>query len=127
MSASDYTDKIIAFLDENKYEVKDKNSEIVFDIPGWSREDKFCEATFVCKFEEILDILFENTKIFAKDGESSSQAAKLNQITNEDRTQYGRKLDVLIVSEQNDHNDIEVGTNEFKKLSATPVTKCSAN
>ncbi|KAI9259836.1 hypothetical protein EDC94DRAFT_501641, partial [Helicostylum pulchrum] len=106
------TDKIIAFLDENKYEVKDKNSEmylllflvsrIVFDIPGWSREDKFCEATFVCKFEEILDILFENTKIFAKDGESSSQAAKLNQITNEDRTQYGRKLDVLIVSEQND-------------------------
>ncbi|GAA5814520.1 hypothetical protein MFLAVUS_008017 [Mucor flavus] len=79
---------------------------IVFDIPGWSREQKFCEATFVRKFLEILDILFKNTKIFAKDGESSSQAAKSNQSTNKDGTQYGRKLGVLILSEQNDYDGI---------------------
>ncbi|GAA5804038.1 hypothetical protein HPULCUR_009524 [Helicostylum pulchrum] len=70
------------------------NEYIVFDIPGWSGEQKFCEATFVRKLEGILDILFKNTKIFAKDGESSSQAAKSNQIANEDGAQYGRTLDI---------------------------------
>ncbi|KAG2196063.1 hypothetical protein INT47_008157 [Mucor saturninus] len=79
-----------------------------------NKEHKFCEATFVRKFQEILDILFKNTKIFAKDSESSSEAAKSNQITNEDGTHYGRKLDVLVLSEQNDHDDIEVCSNEFK-------------
>lgn len=50
------TNQIINFLDEKKFEVKDKTSErylllciiykIVFDIPIWTREQKFCEATF---------------------------------------------------------------------------------
>lgn len=96
----------------------------MFDISIWAREHKFCEATFVRKFQEILDILFKNTKIFAKDGESSSEAAKSNQIISEDGTQYGRKLDVLILSEQNDHDDIEVCSNEFKKPDATSTMKC---
>ncbi|KAI7887964.1 uncharacterized protein EV154DRAFT_325096 [Mucor mucedo] len=95
-----------------------------FDIPVWARERKFCEATFVRKFQEILDILFKNTKIFAKDGESSSEAAKSNQITSEDATQYGRKLDVLVSSEQNAHDDIKVCSNEFKKPDATLTMKC---
>lgn len=96
----------------------------MFDIPIWAREHKFCEATSVRKFQEILDILFKNTKIFAKDGEASSESAKSNQIISEDGTQYGRKLDVLILSEQNDHDDIEVCSNEFKKPDATSTMKC---
>lgn len=96
----------------------------MFDIPIWAREQKFCEAIFVRKFQEILDILFKNTNIFAKDDESSSEAAKSNQIIREDGTQYGRKLDVLILSEQNDHDDIEVCSNEVKKPDATSTMKC---
>ncbi|KAG2224100.1 hypothetical protein INT45_004981 [Circinella minor] len=120
------TDQIINFLDEKKFEVKDKNSESVFDIPIWAREHKFCEATFVRKFQEILEICrFRRLqKIFAKYGESSSEAAKSNQIISEDGTKYGRKLDVLILIEQNDRDDIEVCSNEFKKPDATSTMKC---
>ncbi|KAI9485230.1 MAG: hypothetical protein EXX96DRAFT_533593 [Benjaminiella poitrasii] len=92
----------------------------VFDIPVWEREKKFCEVIFVRKFEEILDVLFKNTKVFAKDGETSSVSAKTNQIINEDGTQYGRKLDILILGEQNDYEDIELSSNVFKK----PAMKC---
>ncbi|GAA5812690.1 hypothetical protein MFLAVUS_006147 [Mucor flavus] len=100
------------------------------DIHSW--EDYVDSALFSCRIRKHATtgyspffLVYGQDPVLPGDvRESSSEAAKSNQIISEDGTQYGRKLDVSILSEHNDHDEIEVCSNEFKKLDATSTMKC---
>lgn len=87
----------------------------------WKKEEKLSENTYLRKFAEIVDTLFKNTNLFIKDGENVCEASKRMQIINEGDVTYGRRLDLIVTSEQ-DVKDIELCSLEFKKGDAPYTT-----
>lgn len=87
----------------------------------WKKEEKLSENTYLRKFAEIIDILFKKTNLFIKDGENVCEASKRMQIINEGDVTYGRRLDLIVTSEQDDR-DIELCSLEFKKGDASYTT-----
>lgn len=88
----------------------------------WKKEEKLSENTYLRKFADIVDTLFKKTNLVIKDGENVCEASKRMQIINEGDVTYGRRLGLIVTSEQdckkarstiqgfinNDENHIEV-------------------
>lgn len=87
----------------------------------WKKEEKLSENTYLRKFAEIVDILFKKTNLMIKDGENICEASKRMQILNESEVTFGRRLDLIVTSEQ-DERDIELCSLEFKKGDAPYTT-----
>ncbi|KAI7871150.1 hypothetical protein BDF14DRAFT_1192551 [Spinellus fusiger] len=66
-------------------------------------------------------MLFKKTNLFIKEGENVCEASRRMQIMNEYDITYGRRLDLIVTSEQ-DGRDIELCSIEFKKSDATYIT-----
>lgn len=80
----------------------------------WTNEDKYNEAIYVRKFEDLLEFLFEDTNLTAVEGEGVSQSTRKMQIANEYDVKYGRRIDLLVSGDDN-----EISSIEFKKGSAS--------
>lgn len=87
----------------------------------WKKEVKLSENTYLRKFADIVDTLFKNTNLLIKDGENICEASKRMQIINEGDVTFGRRLDLIVTSEQ-DVKDIELCSLEFKKGDAPYAT-----
>lgn len=87
----------------------------------WKKEEKLFENTYLRKFADIVDTLFKKTNLVIKDGENVCEASKRMQIINEGDVTYGRRLDLIVASEQ-DCRDIELCSLEFKKGDASYTT-----
>ncbi|KAI8046997.1 uncharacterized protein B0P05DRAFT_20511 [Gilbertella persicaria] len=122
---------IIAYLDSEKNKETNKENEkyillsivssIINNFNLWKKEEKLSENTYLRKFAEIIDILFKKTNLFIKDGENVCEASKRMQIMNDGDVTYGRRLDMIVASEQDDR-DIELCSLEFKKGDAPYAT-----
>lgn len=88
----------------------------------WKKEEKLSENTYLRKFAEITDTLFKKTNLIIKDGETVCEASKRMQIINECDVTFGRRLDLIVTSEQDDERDIELCSLEFKKGDASYIT-----
>ncbi|CAO3675322.1 unnamed protein product [Rhizopus stolonifer] len=125
------TTSIITYLDSEKNNETSKESEkyillsivssVVNNFNLWKKEEKLSENTYLRKFSEIVDTLFKKTNLFIKDGENVCEASKRMQIKNEGDVTYGRRLDLIVTSEQ-DNRDIELCSLEFKKGDASYTT-----
>lgn len=93
----------------NKYKLHSVNN-----FKCWTSEDQYNETIYVRKFEDILEFLFIDTCLTARDGEGVSQSTRRMQILNEYNITYGRRIDLLISGDNN-----EVSSIEFKKGSAS--------
>ncbi|KAI9473458.1 MAG: hypothetical protein EXX96DRAFT_578046 [Benjaminiella poitrasii] len=81
-------------------------------------EEKLSKNTYLRKFAEIVDTLLQKTNLFVKDGENACEALMRMQIMNDGDVTFGRRLDLIITSEQDDR-DIELCSLEFKKGNAS--------
>ncbi|KAK4511069.1 TOR complex subunit lst8 [Mucor velutinosus] len=125
------TASITAYLDNEKNKETNKESEkyillsivssVINNFNLWKKEEKLAENTYLRKFADIVDILFKKTNLFVKDGENVCEASKRMQIINEGDITFGRRLDLIVASEQ-DSRDIELCSLEFKKGDASYTT-----
>lgn len=70
-------------------------------------------------FQKLLDPLLVKTGIISKDGETVCRSTKRMQILNEAEVTYGRRIDLLIASDLEVEEDIELCSMEFKKSNET--------
>ena len=77
----------------------------------WENEDRYNESKYTSKFEDILDLVFTGSGLFALGGEGTSQSTKRMAIFNDYESTFGRRSDTLIIGTQND----ELANIEFQK------------
>lgn len=104
--------------ESDKYILLSIVSSVVNNFRLWKKEDKLSENTYLRKFADIVDVLFQKTNLFIKDGENVCEASKRMQIINEGDTTYGRRLDLIVLCEQG-AKDMELCSLEFKKGDAS--------
>lgn len=85
----------------------------------YKNENNLSESTHVRMFCQLLDdLLMNDTTIAFYDGETVSQATKRMKILTEDETEYGRRID-LIVKSQEAEEQYDLCSNEFKKTNVS--------
>ncbi|KAI8053571.1 hypothetical protein BDF21DRAFT_169170 [Thamnidium elegans] len=100
------TNRVINFIDEEKYKEKDKQSErykllkliwIIINNFERLRVPNATETLFSSNFEFLLTIIFQGDNISIESGETVSEATSRAATANSHSTSdFGRKIDVLI-------------------------------
>ncbi|CAO3625364.1 unnamed protein product [Mucor hiemalis] len=97
-------------------------NKVVKSFKVYSNESKLSEATHVRMFTQILDeLLMDETSLAFYDGETVSQSTKRMKLMNEDQCEYGRRID-LIDKSREDEEQYDLCSNEFKKANVTIAT-----
>ncbi|KAI9266273.1 hypothetical protein EDC94DRAFT_668010 [Helicostylum pulchrum] len=79
--------------------------------------DTVSENSYLRHFERVLDFMFTNTELGAKDGESVCSSTRRMQIINNEEVSFGWRLDLIII---NKHNKMsEICSLKFKKHDAS--------
>ncbi|CEP14842.1 hypothetical protein [Parasitella parasitica] len=111
------TDRVIDFIDGEKYKEKDKHSErykllkliwIVINNFDRLKADNATETLFSANFELLLTIMFEGDNISIESGETVSEAtSRAAAANNYSTSDFGRRIDILI------HNSCYKSRNEY--------------
>ncbi|KAI8093930.1 hypothetical protein BDF21DRAFT_475609, partial [Thamnidium elegans] len=119
---------IIAYLDDELALEKNKKSDhylllciighLVKAISSFDDNGILSENTYLRQFEYVIDFLFINTRLHAKDGESVCSSTRRMQIINNEVVSVGRRLDLIIINKHNSKIN-EICSLEFKKHDAT--------
>lgn len=72
------------------------------DMKTWKNENWLNEYKFLSKFENLADLLLEDTRINASGSEGASQATKRMAIINECDCRFRKRCDSLIQGDDND-------------------------
>lgn len=124
---------LMQYLDEERSKTKDKLCDkytilsiittIVQSFKIYNNENMFLEATYLRKFEEILDkLLFSCSSLTYVEGEGVCQSTRRMEILTESESEYGRRIDLLIKS-TNLEEQYDICSNEFKKSNVTTEIK----
>ncbi|KAI9255459.1 hypothetical protein BY458DRAFT_520062 [Sporodiniella umbellata] len=112
-------------IESTKYQVARILKDVIFNMNVFGGDEKdLSEFTYIRKFEQILDVIFEDSNIVMKDGESGCQATKNNKILDLDLNdcEISRKVDLIFIHKR-DQVNLELSNVEFKKSGASKQTK----
>ncbi|KAG2203515.1 hypothetical protein INT46_010894 [Mucor plumbeus] len=125
------TDKLRTIIDELKYKEPNKHSPkyqllnvveiVVRGFHFWKGASPKSELAYLRKFEELLDVIMDDTELILSDGESvcvSTRDSLRSMMEEDELTEFGRRID-LIVNCSRLGVTVELCSIEFKRQDAS--------